>query len=274
MDLVQGLGKIWTIRSGFAASSCTGGSWTPRHSKGCTAKATGQRVSTTTLVFSPSKMSAPGYWVATCSGRFAVHGKTIHGKVGGGTIRRTTCLFLCSRITRGLTSPWKAAPRSTSSPTDRRLRSSEPKKRPKAKMSGSAAVSPSFVSICLRTRSTRCTWPCHPSSWVKASISSPESIFPASASPPSEPSLEKTQLTSLSEGDSRLGMSYAQNRKSGTLDQQMALHRRPQWTTESFLSSLFDSLSSAYREVGPGSKERAHTSAQEMENFMDIVHLK
>ena len=33
---------------------------------------------------------------------------------------RTIRPFLCSRITHGLLSPWKAAPRSTSSPTGRR----------------------------------------------------------------------------------------------------------------------------------------------------------
>ena len=42
MDLAQGLGRIWTIPSGFAASSCTGGSWTPRNSKRYTAKAADQ----------------------------------------------------------------------------------------------------------------------------------------------------------------------------------------------------------------------------------------
>ena len=31
---------------------------------------------------------------------------------------------------------------------------------------------------------------------------------------------------------------------------------------------------SEHQEVAPGSKERTHTSAQQMENFMDIVHLE
>jgi hypothetical protein len=38
---------------------------------------------------------------------------------------------------------------------------------------------------------------------------------------------------------------------------------------DSLLSALLED-----REVGPGSKERAHTPTQQMENFVDIVHLK
>jgi hypothetical protein len=36
----------------------------------------------------------------------------------------------------------------------------------------------------------------------------------------------------------------------------------------------FDSVSSEHPEVGPGSKERAYTSAQQMKNFMDIADLE
>jgi hypothetical protein len=64
-----------------------------------------------------------GAWILgrNMFGRFGGLGKTIPGKGGGATIRRTIRLFSCSRITRDLPSKWKAAPRSTSSPMDRSL---------------------------------------------------------------------------------------------------------------------------------------------------------
>ena len=67
--------------------------------------------STTIMLHSLLKMWAPGSWVAICLDRFAVHGKTIPGKVGGATIRRTIRRSLCSRITRGPPLRWKGARR-------------------------------------------------------------------------------------------------------------------------------------------------------------------
>jgi hypothetical protein len=41
-----------------------------------------------------------------------------------------------------------------------------------------------------------------------------------------------------------------------------------------FLAAFFNSASLEYRKISPGSKERAHDPAQQMENLMDSVELK
>ena len=98
---------------------------------------------------SAGQTSAPRSWAATCSGRFAVRGRTSPGGAGGARIRPTTIRCSCSPTTRASHSRWRAAPPSTSSATGSSRRSRRPRTPRRDGTSGWRAAH----------RSSTSTWP-------------------------------------------------------------------------------------------------------------------
>ena len=120
----------------------------------------GQEGGTTDLddTFAVRGFENVGAWILgrNMFGPAAATGRTMAGRAGGATTRPITARSSCSRTTRDLRSRWKAARRSTSSPTASTRRWNARPRQPMARTSASAAASPPSGNTCRQDLSTRC----------------------------------------------------------------------------------------------------------------------